>query len=63
MGVWINASRACAWRGEKDRAFEWLDRAFVQRDPGLGHSYTDDFFTPLKDDPRWPALMAKMGFA
>jgi hypothetical protein len=24
-----------AFRGENDRAFEWLDRAFSKRDPGL----------------------------
>jgi serine/threonine protein kinase len=24
-----------AWRGEKDKAFEWLERAYQQRDSGL----------------------------
>ena len=56
-------AEACAWRGEKDRAFEWLERGFTQRDPGLGHVFTDDFFTPLRDDPRWLPFMKKMGFA
>jgi hypothetical protein len=23
------------WRGDKERAFEWLERAYRQRDPGL----------------------------
>ncbi len=34
-------AEACAWRGEIDRAFEWLERAYAQRDPGLAHSATD----------------------
>jgi hypothetical protein len=27
-------AEACGWRGEIDRAFEWLERAYTQRDPG-----------------------------
>src|SRR5213592_3248551 len=34
-------AEACAWRGEVDRAFEWLENAYAARDPGLGHSATD----------------------
>jgi len=56
-------AEAFAWRGESERAFEWLDRAYVQRDPGLAHSFTDPFFKALHGDPRWPAFMKKMGFA
>ena len=56
-------AEAFAWRGEKERAFEWLERAYAQRDPGLGHSLNDQFFKPLHDDPRWPVFLKKMGFA
>ena len=56
-------AEAFGWRGEKDRAFEGLERAYVQRDPGLSHAKTDPFFAPLRDDPRWAAFMKKMGFA
>jgi TolB-like protein/Tfp pilus assembly protein PilF len=35
------------WRGEKDAAFEWLERAYVQRDPGLGHALTDRLLLAL----------------
>ena len=27
-----------AWRNEKDKAFEWLDRAYAQRDIGLAET-------------------------
>ncbi len=56
-------AEAHAWRGEADRAFEWLERSYAQRDPGLGHTMTDPFFAPLRGDPRWPPFLEKMGFA
>jgi len=32
----VNLSERCAsWRGERDKAFEWLERAYRQRDGGL----------------------------
>ena len=56
-------AEACAWRGEIDRAFEWLERAYIQRDSGMVYLATDWFLVPLRDDPRWRPLMRKMGFA
>ena len=50
-----------AWRGDHDRAFEWLERGFVQRDAGMPYLKFDPLFKPLRGDPRWAALMAKMG--
>ena len=55
-------AEACAWRGEIDRAFEWLERAYIQRDPGLVHSTSDSFFRALHSDPRWLPFVMKMGF-
>jgi tetratricopeptide (TPR) repeat protein len=46
-----------AWRGEKDRAFEWLDRAFAQRDAGLCELKGDALFRNVQDDPRWKAFL------
>ena len=51
-----------AWRGEPDRVFEWLERAYTQRDPGLGLTSSDSFFRPVHDDPRWLPFLKKMGF-
>ena len=56
-------AEACAWRGEIDRAFEWLERAYTQRDPGLAMTSSDPFFQPLQGDPRWAPFLKKMGFA
>ncbi|HEX4666162.1 MAG TPA: tetratricopeptide repeat protein [Chthoniobacterales bacterium] len=52
-----------AYRGDKDRAFEWLERARRQRDGGLGFMRCDPFLTNLHEDPRWDVLLRKMGLA
>ena len=53
----------CAARGEADRAFEWLERAYAQRDPFLPEVRTDTHLRSLRDDPRWSSVLMKMGFA
>ncbi len=52
-----------AYRGEKDRAFEWLDRARRQRDAGLGSVRFDPFFANLRGDSRWEVFLRAMGLA
>jgi TolB-like protein len=52
-----------AWRGEKDHAFEWLDRAYDQHDSGMPRLRYDPTLASLHDDPRFAALVKKMGFA
>jgi serine/threonine-protein kinase len=49
------------WRGESDKAFEWLDRAAAQRDGGLTQLNVDPLLKPLRSDPRFNALRRKMG--
>ena len=49
-----------ALRGEVDLAFEWLERAFVERDPGLTWLMNDPFMRGIRTDPRWHAFMRKM---
>lgn len=53
-------AEAFAWRGEKDRAFEWLERAYRQRDGGLGRVKIDPLLISLRRDPRFGALLRKM---
>jgi adenylate cyclase len=52
-----------AYREEKDRAFEWLERASRQRDPGLIGLRSDPFLRHLWVDPRWGAFLRTMGLA
>jgi hypothetical protein len=51
-----------AWRGEKDLAFEWLERAYRQQDSGLGETKVDPYFASLRSDPRYAAFLKKLNF-
>jgi len=50
-----------AYRNEVDEAFEWLDRAYDQRDAGMHEMTNDPFLGNLMDDARWQPLLVKMG--
>ena len=50
-----------AWRGEKDKAFEWLDRAYAQHDGGITFIKNDPLLAKLRDDPRYAAMLKKLG--
>jgi hypothetical protein len=52
-----------AYRGDKDKAFEWLERARRQRDAGLPSLRVDPYLKNLHDDPRWNAFLRSMGLA
>jgi TolB-like protein/Flp pilus assembly protein TadD len=54
---------ACAWRGEADAAFTWLDRALQLRDRGLRHTMTSPLLRSLRGDARWPAFLGRLGLA
>jgi TolB-like protein len=53
-------ARLYAFRGEKDRAFEWLDRAYELRDPDIYTIKGDPLFKNLENDPRYKAFLRKM---
>ena len=52
-----------AAREELDPAFEWLERSYALRDPGLPEIKGLPMFRPLLGDPRWQAFLKKMGLA
>jgi tetratricopeptide (TPR) repeat protein len=54
-------SEVYAFRGEKDRAFEWLQKAYAARDSGLTEIKGDPLLKNLEHDPRYAALLKKMG--
>jgi len=49
-----------AYRGESDKSFEWLERAYKQRDAGLADIKTDPLFKNLRHDPRYTEFLKKM---
>jgi TolB-like protein/DNA-binding winged helix-turn-helix (wHTH) protein/Flp pilus assembly protein TadD len=53
-------AEAYAYRGETDKAFEWLDRAYRQRDPGTPELKTGPLMKSLRRDPRYAELLKKM---
>jgi serine/threonine-protein kinase len=53
-------AEAYAWRGEKALAFEWLERAYRQRDGGLSFIKIAPMLTSLHGDPRFRALLRKL---
>jgi len=52
-----------AARGEIDVAFQWLERAYAQRDGGLAEIKTNRLFRSLHTDLRWRDFMCKMRLA
>lgn len=50
-----------ALRGEKDKAFEWLQSAFNDRDAGMLGLLVDPLLRGLRDDARYKNLLAKVG--
>jgi adenylate cyclase len=53
-------ARVYAFRGEKDRAFEWLARAYEARDEDLCFIKGDPLLKSLERDPRYKAFLRKM---
>jgi DNA-binding winged helix-turn-helix (wHTH) protein/tetratricopeptide (TPR) repeat protein len=47
--------------GERDRAFEWLDRAYEERDPMLASVNVDPAFDGLRADARFADLLRRIG--
>jgi serine/threonine-protein kinase len=62
QGVAYQIGQVYAVRGEKDKAFEWLQNAFDEHDTGMLGIMVDPLLRDLRDDPRYKALVAKMNF-
>jgi tetratricopeptide (TPR) repeat protein len=48
--------------GDKDKAFEWLEKAYQERSDSLAWFRFDPESKNLRSDPRFAALMRKIGF-
>jgi serine/threonine-protein kinase len=62
IGFAYQIAQVYAWRGQKDKAFEWLDRCFEIHDAGMVRLPYDPVMDSLRSDPRFAALVVKMGF-
>ena len=58
-----NIAYIYAFRGEADKAFEWLDKAVEYADAGLGEIVTENLFDKIHSDPRWLPFVRKIGKA
>ena len=53
-------ARVYAFRGEKDQAFAWLEKAYEKRGEDLYFVKGDPLFKNLEGDPRYTAFLHKM---
>jgi hypothetical protein len=47
--------------GEKDQAFEWLEKAYAEHADGLVHLKEELAFDSLRSDPRYADLLRRVG--
>src|SRR6266513_2043038 len=60
-GLDYQIAQAYAVRGERDKAFEWLQIAFDNHDGGTLSLAVDPLLRGLRDDPRYKNLVVKVG--
>ena len=51
----------CVGLGDKDQAFAWLDKAVADHSPGATALKVDPTYDPLRSDPRFQVLLARVG--
>ena len=59
----VNIAYVYAFRGESDKAFEWLDKTIEYQDPGIGEIVPENLFANIHSDPRWLPFLRKIGKA
>ena len=57
----INLAQTHAFLDEKDQAFEWLEKAYEGRSPMLVYLRVNPLFDNIRSDPRFKAMLKKMG--
>ncbi|HEU4725307.1 MAG TPA: tetratricopeptide repeat protein, partial [Candidatus Eisenbacteria bacterium] len=58
----VQVAEVYAVRGDADATFEWMEKGYQQRDFGLPEVRGSHAFRPYRTDPRWRAMMARLGF-
>ena len=57
----LQIAEAFAYLGNADRAFEWLERAYQQRDTGLPQMQSWPLLRNLHGDQRWQPFLERIG--
>jgi tetratricopeptide (TPR) repeat protein len=57
----LDFARAYAQLGDKEQAFEYIERAFGDRSPGLVFMKVDPAWDAIRQDPRFAAAVKKIG--
>jgi TolB-like protein/cytochrome c-type biogenesis protein CcmH/NrfG len=60
-GAEFQVAETYGFFGDTEQAFEWLDRAVTQHDPGILYLRRDALLARLETDPRYPALLKRLG--
>jgi TolB-like protein/cytochrome c-type biogenesis protein CcmH/NrfG len=58
-----NIAYTYAYRGDADKAFEWLAKAVQYQDGGLSEIVYEPLFDKVRGDPRWLPFLRKIGRA
>jgi hypothetical protein len=59
----FNVAHDYAFCGNADNAFEWLDKALADKDPGVAEIVAENLFAPIHSDKRWLPFLRKIGMA
>ena len=62
QGLDYQVAQVYAVRGEREKAFEWLQIAFDNHDTGMLALLVEPLLRTLSDDPRYKVLLVKMNF-
>ena len=59
----VTIARWYAMLGNKDKALNWLEKAFEERASEIPRIYSDPDFDNLRWEPRFQAIIEKMGLS
>jgi adenylate cyclase len=57
----FQAARVYAGLDDREKLFEWLEKSYEQHEISMLGLRVDPTFDPVRDDPRFVALLKKMG--
>jgi hypothetical protein len=61
QGSEFQVAETYAFFGEKDSSFYWLEQARTLHDPGIIYVRRDFLLAPIVSDPRYAALLKRLG--